>query len=131
MAAVASLPLDHSYARELEGFSVPWRPEAAPAPKSLFFNAALADELGLDVDSGALVSAVTPDGPAADAGLRGGDAADVISAADGEAVAGMDDVFAAVDARQPGVTLTLEVLRDGSTEEIELVLGDLPAEVEG
>ncbi len=49
MAAVASLLLDHSYARELEGFSVPWRPAAAPAPKSLFFNAPLAEELGLDV----------------------------------------------------------------------------------
>jgi uncharacterized protein YdiU (UPF0061 family) len=28
---------------------VPWRPEAAPAPKSLFFNEPLAQELGLDV----------------------------------------------------------------------------------
>ncbi len=49
MAAVASWSLDNSYGRELEGFSVPWRPEAAPAPKSLFFNATLADDLGLDV----------------------------------------------------------------------------------
>jgi serine/tyrosine/threonine adenylyltransferase len=49
MAAAAPFALDHSYARELEGFSVPWRPEVAPAPKSLFFNAPLADELGLDV----------------------------------------------------------------------------------
>ena len=40
--------LDNSYARDLQGFSVPWRPEAAPAPKSLFFNAPLAEELGLD-----------------------------------------------------------------------------------
>jgi serine/tyrosine/threonine adenylyltransferase len=50
MAAV-SFALDNSYARDLEGFSVPWRPQAAPAPKSLFFNAALAHELGLDVAS--------------------------------------------------------------------------------
>ncbi len=49
MAAVAPLLLDNSYGRELDGFSVPWRPEAAPAPKALFFNAPLADELGLDV----------------------------------------------------------------------------------
>ncbi|MEO8080363.1 MAG: protein adenylyltransferase SelO [Caldimonas sp.] len=49
MAAVASWKLDNTYARDLEGFSVPWRPEAAPAPKSLFFNEALARELGLDV----------------------------------------------------------------------------------
>jgi len=49
MAAVAPFRLESSYARDLQGFSVPWRPEAAPAPKSLFFNAPLADELGLDV----------------------------------------------------------------------------------
>ena len=49
MAAVAPFRLENSYARDLEGFSVPWRPEAAPAPRSLFFNAPLADELGLDV----------------------------------------------------------------------------------
>ena len=47
--AAASLTLDNSYARDLQGFSVPWRPEAVPAPKSLFFNAPLAEELGLDV----------------------------------------------------------------------------------
>ncbi|MEO7242045.1 MAG: protein adenylyltransferase SelO [Variovorax sp.] len=44
----ATLTFDNSYARTLEGFSVPWRPEAAPAPKSSFFNEALALELGLD-----------------------------------------------------------------------------------
>jgi serine/tyrosine/threonine adenylyltransferase len=49
MAAGASFTLDNSYARDLEGFSVPWRPEIAPAPKSLFFNTPLADELGIDV----------------------------------------------------------------------------------
>ena len=45
----AASPLfDNTYARDLAGFSVPWRPEPSPAPKSLFFNAPLADELGLD-----------------------------------------------------------------------------------
>jgi len=48
MAAIAPFRLENSYARDLEGFSVPWRPDTAPAPKSLFFNAPLADELGLD-----------------------------------------------------------------------------------
>ena len=47
--AAASFTLDNSYARDLQGFSVPWRPEAAPSPKSLFFNGPLAQELGLDV----------------------------------------------------------------------------------
>ena len=45
---MALLHLDNSYGRDLPGFSVPWRPEPAPAPKSLFFNATLAHELGLD-----------------------------------------------------------------------------------
>ena len=43
------LTLENSYARELEGFSVPWRPAAVPSPQTLFFNATLADALGLDV----------------------------------------------------------------------------------
>ena len=36
----------------------------------------LADELGLDVETGAIVSDVVPDGPADEAGLRGGDGSD-------------------------------------------------------
>ena len=47
--ALIPFALDNSYARDLDGFSVPWRPAAVPAPKSLFFNEPLADELGLDV----------------------------------------------------------------------------------
>ncbi len=49
--AASLLKLHNSYARELPGFSVPWRPAVVPAPTSLFFNAPLADELGLDVAS--------------------------------------------------------------------------------
>jgi uncharacterized protein YdiU (UPF0061 family) len=40
---------DNSFARELPGLYVPWRPVAVPAPRLLYFNHALADELGLDV----------------------------------------------------------------------------------
>jgi serine/tyrosine/threonine adenylyltransferase len=39
---------DNTYARELEGFSVPWKPALVPAPKTLFLNRPLALELGLD-----------------------------------------------------------------------------------
>ena len=47
--AASAFTLESSYAQDLDGFSVPWRPEIAPAPKQLFFNASLAEELGLDV----------------------------------------------------------------------------------
>lgn len=40
---------DNSYARDLPGASVAWQPSPAPAPRLLFANAALADELGLPV----------------------------------------------------------------------------------
>lgn len=49
MAAVATFRFDNSFARELEGFYVSWRPATVPAPRLLFLNHALAAELGLDV----------------------------------------------------------------------------------
>ncbi len=39
---------DHSYARDLPGASVAWKPATVPAPRLLFLNDALAAELGLD-----------------------------------------------------------------------------------
>ena len=42
---------DNSFARELQGLYVPWRPAVAPAPRLLYLNRSLAAELGLDVTS--------------------------------------------------------------------------------
>lgn len=39
---------DNSYARDLEGFYVPWKGAEVPAPKMVRFNRALADALQLD-----------------------------------------------------------------------------------
>ncbi len=39
---------DNSYARDLPGLYVAWKPAPAPAPRLLFLNEALAAELGLD-----------------------------------------------------------------------------------
>jgi uncharacterized protein YdiU (UPF0061 family) len=49
MSSATAFRFDNSYARELPGFATPWRPAAVPAPHALFFNAPLAEELGLDV----------------------------------------------------------------------------------
>ncbi len=48
---MTSFGFDHSYARDLPGAWVACRPAPAPAPRLLFFNDALADELGLDADA--------------------------------------------------------------------------------
>ncbi|MBK6973237.1 MAG: YdiU family protein [Sterolibacteriaceae bacterium] len=49
MASSATFRFDNSFARELQGFYVPWRPDAVPAPRLLFLNDSLAAELDLDV----------------------------------------------------------------------------------
>jgi len=49
MTAAAAFRFDNSYARDLPGLSVPWKPTVVPQPRLLFLNLALADELGLDL----------------------------------------------------------------------------------
>jgi S1-C subfamily serine protease len=101
----------------------------------------IADALNLPVDQGALVQKVTPNGPADDAGLQGGGDAtvsvggakvraggDVITAVDGKAISGMDDLISAVNEKDPGDTVTLDVLRDGSKTQVDVKLGDRPAD---
>ena len=46
LSAVA-FAFDNTYARELQGFHVPWKPTTVPEPRLLFFNRPLAEELGL------------------------------------------------------------------------------------
>ncbi|WP_339758974.1 protein adenylyltransferase SelO family protein [uncultured Hoeflea sp.] len=67
--STAGFQFDNSYARELEGFYVPWKGAEVPAPRMIRFNTPLADELGLDgaaldSDAGAVIFAghKAPDG---------------------------------------------------------------------
>ncbi|OCW58658.1 protein adenylyltransferase SelO [Hoeflea olei] len=46
--STAPFRFDNSYARDLEGFYVPWKGAEVPAPEMIRFNRALAAELGLD-----------------------------------------------------------------------------------
>ena len=101
-------------------------------------DASLADVLNLDTEAGALVQDVQPDSPAADAGLEAGDATvevdgqkvqaggDVITAVDGTEIGGMDELIAAVNAKQPGDEVTLDVIRGGDPQQIDVELGDRP-----
>ncbi|HMM51341.1 MAG TPA: YdiU family protein [Burkholderiaceae bacterium] len=45
---VPAFGFDNSYARELPGFYVAWKPDPVPAPRLLYLNVPLAEELGLD-----------------------------------------------------------------------------------
>mgnify|MGYP006288657641 CR=1 FL=1 len=47
---MSRFPFDNTYVRDLPGFYVPCVPELAPTPELLYFNAPLAERLGLNLD---------------------------------------------------------------------------------
>jgi S1-C subfamily serine protease len=97
----------------------------------------LAEQLGLSVQSGALILEVAPGGPAARAGLRGAgrDATtgalvaggDVITSIDGERIAGPDDVARMVGAKQSGDTSRVTYVRGDSERTVQVSLGSQPS----
>ncbi len=69
----------------------------------------------------ALVHSVTPGGPAAKAGLKGGD---VITGIDGQPTAGSDAVIAAIRTHQPGQRIIVAFVRGGVSKTVSVVLAN-------
>ncbi len=100
----------------------------------------IADVLNLDDNSGALVQTVVSGSPAEKAGISAGDAqvtiggqqlhagGDIITAVDGNAVTGMDDVIAAVDSKEPGESIELTLEHGGDTRTVTVELTERPAQ---
>jgi S1-C subfamily serine protease len=98
----------------------------------------LADRLDIDSPTGALIAEVVPGSPADEAGLEGGDqeirfqgaqvtvGGDVIVAVEGEELVAEADLARMISQRSPGDTITLEVASDGSTDGVEVTLGERP-----
>jgi serine protease Do len=82
----------------------------------------LADAFGLKTLEGTLVSAVEPGGPAAKAGLEPGD---VILKFDGKEITNAADLPVRVANLQPGTSVKLEVLRQGTANEFDATLEKL------
>jgi S1-C subfamily serine protease len=68
---------------------------------------------------GALVVNVEPGSPAAEAGVE---EQDVVIAVDGEPIASSEELVVAVDVHAPGDSITLELVRDGSSREVQATL---------
>ncbi len=84
----------------------------------------LAEGLGLDEASGALVASVTPDGPAEDAGIKQGD---VILTFDGRRVPDMRRLPRMVAETRIGKAVDVEVWRNKSERvTLQVTLGELP-----
>ncbi|HEY3288554.1 MAG TPA: trypsin-like peptidase domain-containing protein [Anaerolineae bacterium] len=102
---------------------------------------AIADQLGVNVKSGVLVMSVLPGGPAAKAGLRGGDpqrmityqgtpvalGGDIITAFNGSPVKDYSDLIGQLTATsKPGDVVTLIIIRDGKQQDIKVTVGERP-----
>ncbi len=97
--------------------------------QAMTVDSSLAQQLNLGVQQGALITAVTPNSPAAQAGLQGADpqsgqAGDVITAVDGTAVTNVQDLTTAISGHQPGDTVTLKIWRAGQSQDVKVTLAD-------
>jgi S1-C subfamily serine protease len=99
----------------------------------------LRERFDLPVAKGAWLQEVTPDGPADDAGLRGGDGeqttfqvrryipgGDVITKIGDRPVDDPDDLSVAVALLDPGTTVPVEAWRDGERRELRVKLDERP-----
>jgi S1-C subfamily serine protease len=96
----------------------------------------LAEALDLPVQEGLLIEEVTKGGPAAAAGLHGGDRAamagmqriiiggDVIVAIDGEKIASQSDMNLVLNRKRPGDTVSVSVYRGGKKIDVPVKLGE-------
>jgi S1-C subfamily serine protease len=96
-------------------------------------TADVADALGIEGE-GVLVAEVVDGSPAAQAGLQGGTSetsvqgqpyvvgGDIITAIDGETVSSMEELAGTIAEKAPGDGITLTVLRDGTTTQVNVTL---------
>jgi S1-C subfamily serine protease len=105
-------------------------------------DAQVAEDNDIDVTNGAWIhvqaegqgegqpqapDAIVADSPAADAGLQ---AEDIITAIDGQVIDREHPLDLVLLTHAPGDTVTLTVLRDGTSQEIEVTLGTRPADAQ-
>src|ERR1700676_242472 len=98
----------------------------------------LSQALDLPVQEGLLVETVTRGGPAAAAGIKGGDqvaqagmrritiGGDVITSIDGQKIANQFDVNILLNHKRPGDTVTITVYRGGKKLELPVTLAERP-----
>jgi S1-C subfamily serine protease len=108
------------------GFAIPVDTVRDIAEQLISTGKAVHASLGVNTRSvtdgardGALVLNVEPGSAAASAGLR---EQDVVIGVEGEPVGSSEELVVAVDAYAPGDTITVEVVRGGSSQELEATL---------
>jgi S1-C subfamily serine protease len=126
------------------GFAIPSSLIARVVPQLIAHGRVIRPEIGIQMvkvtEKGMLIAKLTPDGPAARAGLRGPQlvkkrrgpltwdtidfaAADLITAIDGETIKNADDFLTAIESKRPGDRVELTVLRNGQEFKVPVILG--------
>jgi S1-C subfamily serine protease len=126
------------------GFAIPSSLIARVVPQLIAHGRVIRPEIGIQMvkvtEKGMLIAKLTPDGPAARAGLRGPQvvkkrrgplswdtidfaAADLITAIDGEPIKNADDFLTAIESKQPGDRVDLTVVRGGQEFKVPVILG--------
>ncbi|MBL4742454.1 MAG: serine endoprotease DegQ [Idiomarina sp.] len=86
----------------------------------------IAQALNIDASNGAFVAESIPGGSADEAGIKSGD---VILSVNGSAIASFSELRALVSSMGQGKTITLGVVRDGESMDIDVTLGSQDVEV--
>ncbi|HXT26338.1 MAG TPA: trypsin-like peptidase domain-containing protein [Candidatus Eisenbacteria bacterium] len=101
-------------------------------------NESFAEALGLPAQEGLLVQTTSRGGPAAEAGIRGGDrvaqagmrrfyvGGDVLTAIDGQKIANRVDVDLMLNKKRPGEEVTITLFRGGKKMDVKVRLGERP-----
>jgi len=126
------------------GFAIPSSLIARVVPQLIAHGRVIRPEIGIQMvkvtEKGMLIAKLTPDGPAARAGLRGPQivrkrrgplswetidfaSADLITAIDGEAIKNADDFLTAIESKRPGDRVDLTIVREGQEFKVPVILG--------
>lgn len=110
----------------------PGAPGSEPEKATAFLGVAMQDmtpqlrpRLGVNVDQGVIVAEVTPNSPAAKAGLQSGD---VVVQANDKPVATSRQLFGIVQQTGPGKELALKVARGKDTRDVKVTLAEPQAD---
>ena len=116
------------------GFAIPIAEAKSVASQLISGGSAQHAWLGVSLTNGtvtvdgaqreaAVVSTVNSGTPAARAGIQ---VKDAIIAIDGQTTNGADSVVGTIRERQPGVSVTVTIVRNGNTQQIKITLGTKP-----